>query len=191
MLNLCAPSDPTWLEAALEQLDVVLVDHAHCEKKAAGAAVKLLFAYPHHGFLQAPISQLAREELAHFERTLELLERKGIAYRSMRPSPYAARLHALLRHREPDRCLDVLLVAGLIEARSCERMKLLADAVADPEIADFYRDLLACEARHHGLYVQLAEQLTDPASARGRLEELAIHEAKLLADPAPFVRLHS
>jgi tRNA-(ms[2]io[6]A)-hydroxylase len=191
MLNLAAASDPAWLESALAQLDVVLVDHAHCEKKAAGAAVKLLFAYPHHRFLQQPVAELAREELQHFERTLALLERKGIAYRSMPPSPYGARLHAQVRHREPERCLDVLLVAALIEARSCERMKLLAETVADPEIADFYRDLLASEARHHRLYVDLAEQLCDEETVRARLAELALAESKALTEPAPFVRLHT
>ncbi|MBW2230991.1 MAG: tRNA-(ms[2]io[6]A)-hydroxylase [Deltaproteobacteria bacterium] len=191
MLNLVSASNPAWLESALAQIEEVLVDHAHCEKKAAGAAVKLLFAYPHHRFMQEPIAALAREELEHFERTLALLERKGIAYRSMPPSPYGARLHAHVRHREPERCLDVLLVAALIEARSCERMKLLADAVVDPEIAVFYRDLLASEARHHRLYVDLAIRLSDETTTRDRLAELALVEWSALAEPAPFVRLHT
>lgn len=191
MLSLAAPTSAGWIDAALAELDVVLIDHAHCEKKAAGAALKLLFAYPHHRFLQEPIAALAREELGHFERTLKLLDHMGIRYRSQPPSPYAARLHAHVRPREPERCLDVLLVAALIEARSCERMQLLADALSDEEIVGFYRDLLASEARHHRLYVDLAVQLTDVASTRERLAELACVEARILEEPVPFVRLHT
>ena len=191
MLNLAAETDPHWLASALEHLDDVLVDHAHCEKKAAGAALKLLFAYPHHRFLQAPISALAREELEHFDAVLGILEARGIPYRSQAPSPYAALLHAEVRSVEPDRALDVLLVGALIEARSCERMKLLADALTDAELAGFYRGLLASEARHHGVYLGIAVELAGERAARARLTELARIEAEILTRPAPFVRMHS
>lgn len=191
MLNLAADTDERWIEAALADLDAVLLDHAHCEKKAAGAAVKLLFAYPHHGFLQEPVSQLAREELEHFELVLALLARRGIEYCSQRPSPYGARLHALVRSEEPARAIDVLLVAALIEARSCERMKLLAEALEDHELAEFYKGLLASEARHHRLYVDLARRLASEDEVRARLHELAQSEAEILTEPAPFVRLHT
>jgi tRNA-(ms[2]io[6]A)-hydroxylase len=191
MLQLATASDPRWLESALAHLPEILLDHAHCEKKAAGAAIKLLFAYPHHRFLQEPIAELAREELVHFEAVLALLERRGIAYRRQTPSAYGGKLHACVRASEPERALDVLLVAALIEARSCERFGLLADAVADAELADFYRGLLASEARHHGLYVELARKLRAPDVVRRRLAELARAEAEILSDPAASVRLHS
>ena len=191
MLNLAAESSPGWLASALDHLDDVLLDHAHCEKKAAGAALKLLFAYPHHRFLQGPVSALAREELEHFDAVLGILEARGVAYRSQAPSPYGALLHAQVRKTEPERALDVLLVGALIEARSCERKKLLADALPDPELADFYRGLLASEARHHGLYLGLAVELAGEAPARARLTALAQIEAHILTRPAPFVRMHS
>jgi tRNA-(ms[2]io[6]A)-hydroxylase len=191
MLNLASATEPRWLDAALADIDTVLVDHAHCEKKAAGAAIRLLFAYPHHRFLQEPLSRLAREELGHFEQVLALLERRGIRYYSQRPSPYGARLHALVRREEPGRAIDVLLVAALIEARSCERMKLLAGALDEPELAAFYGALLASEARHHRLYVDLACELADESDIQVRLTELAAEEAVILSEPAPFVRLHT
>ena len=191
MLQLAAPTDPRWLESALVHLPDILLDHAHCEKKAAGAAIKLLFAYPHHRFLQEPIAELAREELVHFEAVLALLERRGIAYRSQTPSAYGGKLHACVRVSEPERALDVLLVAALIEARSCERFGLLAGGVDDPELCDFYRGLLASEARHHGLYVELARELCGPEVVRSRLSELARSEAAILREPAACVRLHS
>lgn len=191
MLNLAAPTDPAWLERARAHLEAVLLDHAHCEKKAAGAAIKLLFAYPQHGFMQAPLSALAREELEHFDALQALLARRGIRYRSQSPSAYGGRLHALVRAGEPERALDVLLVGALIEARSCERFKLLAEGLDDAELAAFYAELLASEARHHGLYVRLAGELVGEGAARARLEELARAEACILSSPGPRPRLHS
>jgi len=170
MLNLAAATSADWTQRALEDLDAVLLDHAHCEKKAAGMAVRLLFRYPQHDFLQEPLSRLAREELQHFEALLALLARRGVAYQAQEPSPYAKRLLGL--------------------ARSCERFKLLAEATDDAELARFYGELLACEARHHQLYVDLACTVAPAAEVRERLAALLAQEADLIAKGAPFVRLH-
>jgi len=191
MLSLVEKTDPSWVARVAPGIDELLVDHAHCEKKAAGAAIKLLFAYPHHRFLQVPLARLAREELEHFERMLDVLDRRGVPYRSLPPSPYGARLHACVRRDEPDRAIDVLLVAALIEARSCERMRLLADRLDDPELASLFAALLPGEARHHRLYVDLACRLGDPSAVRARLRALAEVEAAILREPAPFTRLHT
>jgi tRNA-(ms[2]io[6]A)-hydroxylase len=191
MLNLVAPTDCAWTARALASLDEVLLDHAHCEKKAAGVAVQLLFRYPEHRFLQEPLSALAREELAHFEAVLRVLERRGVAFRRQKPSPYAGRLRGRLRAAEPARLLDTLLCSALIEARSCERMKLLAEAVAEPELAAFYRGLLAAEARHHGIYCQLACQLAAETEVRERLAALAGWEAEVIASAPLLPRMHS
>lgn len=191
MLNLASDTDAAWLERVRDNLEDVLLDHAHCEKKAAGAALKLLFAYPQHGFIQAPLSALAREELEHFDEVQHLLAKRGIRYRSQSASEYGARLHAHVRGGEPERALDVLLVGALIEARSCERFKLLAEGLEDAELASFYDRLLASEARHHGLYVRLANELVGDTIARERLSELASIEAGILATPGVRPRLHS
>ncbi|MCH2187296.1 tRNA-(ms[2]io[6]A)-hydroxylase [Myxococcota bacterium] len=191
MLNLVDETDAAWVHRVAPHMDEVLVDHAHCEKKAAGAAVKLLFSYPHHRFIQAPLAQLAREELTHFEQILAVLDRRGIVYRSLPPSPYGAKLHALVRRDEPERALDVMLVSALIEARSCERMQALSRHLPDPELAALYADLLAEEARHHGLYLAFARELADPETVRRRFTELAQAESQILRAEAPFPRLHT
>jgi tRNA 2-(methylsulfanyl)-N6-isopentenyladenosine37 hydroxylase len=190
MLSLASTSDGGWLARALANLDEILVDHAHCEKKAASTAVSLLFRYPERTALCAALSRLAREELAHFEEVLTHLRARGQTLRRQVPSPYAAALHAAVRCTEPERLLDTLLCLSLIEARSCERLQLLAKAIDEPRLAGLYRGLVASEARHHGTYVDLATTVAPPAVVRDRLRELALHEAAVLAEAPPLVRLH-
>ena len=190
MQVLAAATDPRWAERALEHLDELLVDHAHCEKKAAGTAVQLLFRYPQHAALLTPLSQLAREELMHFEQVLALLAARGLAFGRHRPGPYAGRLRERERTHEPERLLDTLLCCALIEARSCERFGLLAGAAQEPALAQFWTRLLEAEARHHGLYVTLAGSLAPDSAVRQRLAELAEHEAAVLAEARFTGHLH-
>jgi len=191
MLSLASKTPPGWAERVLGDLDALLIDHAHCEKKAAGSAVNLVFRYPHHAFLALPLSRLAREELVHFEQVLERLAARGVAFRPQKASPYAGRLRAASRGQEPGQLVDALLCSALIEARSCERFRLLAEASPDAGLADFYRGLLAAEARHHGIYLELASQLVPEAALRERLEELASHEARVLAEAPALPRMHA
>jgi tRNA-(ms[2]io[6]A)-hydroxylase len=188
---LASDTSPEWLPRARAHLEDVLLDHAHCEKKAAGAAVRLLFSYPHYRFLQEPLADLAREELDHFQQVLAHLDARGIRYETIRPSPYGMALHALTRRDEPERLMDILLISALIEARSCERFRLLAEGVEDETLVGFYRSLLACEARHHGVYVELATELAPADVVEARLAELAGHEAAIIAEPCDWVRLHA
>lgn len=192
MLHLDRESEAGWVERAVAQLDEILVDHAHCEKKAASTALSLLFRYPEHAPLQQPLSRLAREELVHFEQVLELLRARGLRFRRQRPGPYAGRLLTACRAHEPERMLDLLLAASLIEARSCERFRLLADALdaRDPELSTFYRGLLASEARHHALYVDLASALFPAPTVHARLAELAAHEARVVSEMPRIARVH-
>ncbi|MCR9093605.1 MAG: tRNA-(ms[2]io[6]A)-hydroxylase [bacterium] len=193
MLHLASETDPDWLPRAASNLDDVLLDHAHCEKKAAGAAIKLLFAYPHHRFLQEPLAELAREELEHFQQVLSILDARGVKYQTIRPSPYGMALHAKVRRDEPDRLLDLLCVSALIEARSCERFQLLAEGLgdADRDARGLYSSLLASEARHHGIYLALASELVGRAAAEARLDEIGRHEAEVVGAPCEWVRLHA
>jgi tRNA-(ms[2]io[6]A)-hydroxylase len=192
VLNLAAPTDPGWLPRALARLDEVLLDHAHCEKKAASTAMSLLFKYPGEPGLPATLSALAREELGHFETVLATLARRGIPFRHQVPSPYAAALMKAVRIREPERLVDTLLCMALIEARSCERMGLLADAVPDAALAALYRGLLASEARHHRTYLDLARGVAGgDDTVRARFRALAAHEAAVLAAAPPVARLHA
>jgi tRNA-(ms[2]io[6]A)-hydroxylase len=191
MLTLASSTGPAWAERAVESLDEVLLDHAHCEKKAAGMALRLLFAYPQHAFLQEPLARLAREELAHFEEVLAALRARGLSLRPQRPAPYAGRLRERVRSAEPERLVDLLLCSALIEARSCERFGLLARAVADPALARFYAGLLEAEARHHRVYVDLAAETLSRERVRARLAELAAHEALVLSEAPALARLHA
>jgi len=193
MLSLHAPTSPLWLEQVRPHLDVLLIDHAHCEKKAAGVAMNLLFAYVDRVPLVRAMSEIVQEELAHFHQVLDLLQRRDIPFTKIPPSAYGSQLHNLIRKDEPGRAVDRLLVAGLIEARSCERFSLLADALQkdDPELAAFYGSLFESEARHHGTYVKLARDFADDETVKTRLRELAIREAEAIAAGDPRPRMHS
>ncbi len=191
MLRLAAPTRPDWVVEALASLDEILLDHAHCEKKAASTAVSMLFRYPERPELMRPLSELAREELRHFELVLGIIEKRGGAFTRQFPSSYAQRLYGAVEKSEPARLVDSLLCCALIEARSCERMQILADHLQDVELSKLYRGLLASEARHHQVYVDLAAEVVGMDFAMVRLEELALHEASVIADGERPVRLHS
>lgn len=191
MLNLAAPTDPSWLPRALEHLDVVLLDHAHCEKKAASTAMNILFRYQKQDWLMRPLSEHAREELEHFELMLDVLNKRGIAFEPLAPSPYAKRLRGQCRGAEPHRLVDTLLCCALIEARSCERMKMLSEHAPDAELRELYGSLLASEARHHTTFVDLAARVLPRAEVMERLAQLAQHEANVVNDPQGETRLHN
>ncbi len=191
VLNLASATPSDWVDRVVPEIDELLVDHAHCEKKAAGMALNLMFRYPQYGFLMRPLSELAREELRHFEAVLRILEARGSRFRIQRPSAYAGRLRETLRAEEPGRLIDTLLCCALIEARSSERFGLLAEAAPDAELRRFYAGLLASEARHHRIYVELASRVEPGDAVRSRLERLAAHEARVLAEVAPLPRMHA
>ncbi|WP_415398903.1 tRNA-(ms[2]io[6]A)-hydroxylase [Synechococcus sp. W4D4] len=191
---LTAPSSEAWLEQAINRSDLVLIDHAHCERKAAGVALQLMFRYPSDEQLGEQLSGLAREELEHFEQVLALLQHRGIPLKQLPAPAYGSSLTAQVRKAEPQRMLDTFLVAGLIEARSHERMALLAAHSPDPELKELYGELLASEARHFGLYWVLCEQRFGREVTVERLQELAQLEAQALSgslERPELVRMHS
>ena len=191
MLSLQSASDARWLAQVDAHLDEILIDHAHCEKKAAGVAMNLLFSYVDHVPLARAMTEIVNEELAHFHLVLDLLERRGIRFRKLSPSSYGQRLHAIVRKEEPARAVDRLLVAGLIEARSCERFAVLRDHVTDAELQEFYGSLFESEARHHATYVRLACDVAPEETVRERLHWLAAEEAAIIAQGDPVARMHS
>jgi len=190
MLSLQSASSDRWLARVDSGLEELLIDHAHCEKKAAGVAMNLLFSYVDRTELARAMTEIVGEELEHFRMVLDLLDRRGIRFRKLAPSSYGARLHELIRREEPGRAVDRLLVAGLIEARSCERFELLGTHVADEELRRFYRGLFEAEARHHAAYVRLAVGFGPEATVRERLRELASAEAEIIARGDPLPRMH-
>lgn len=185
------PTSDAWVAQAIAHLDTILLDHSHCERKAAGVALNLIFRYPSSAKLVRTLTTIAQEELSHFEQVNQWLDRRGIALAPLAAPPYAAGLKAQIRRQEPDRQLDSLLIAGLIEARSHERLGLLAAHCPDPELAAFYRSLMASEARHYGIYWTLATTYHDHGAVEQRLLELATIESDLLATLHPEPRIHS
>lgn len=185
------PTSQQWLEQALTHLDTILLDHSHCERKAAGVALNLMFRYPANVKLVRSLTAIAREELEHFEQVNQILERRGIPLRSLAAPPYGAGLNKQIRPKEPDRLLDSLLVCGLIEARSHERLGLLGTHCPDLALAAFYRALMASEARHYGVYWLLATTEFERSVVDQRLEALAAIESQLLSHLHPEPRLHS
>ncbi|HGY90603.1 MAG TPA: tRNA-(ms[2]io[6]A)-hydroxylase [Planctomycetes bacterium] len=189
-LGLASMTEASWTKRALADLEEILVDHAHCEKKAASTALSLVFKYMEHSHFLPVLSALAREELRHFEQVLQHLAARDIPFRRQKPSPYAGRLMEACRKDEPDRLLDVLIVCSLIEARSLERMGILRDAVDDPELSRFYGNLLASEARHRAAYLDLARSVFPSEVVAHRHGELARHEARVIAEAPPWPRMH-
>jgi tRNA 2-(methylsulfanyl)-N6-isopentenyladenosine37 hydroxylase len=191
MLSLHSASPDRWFAQVEPHLDELLIDHAHCEKKAAGAAMNLLFSYVEDHDLTQAMSEIVREELEHFHMVLAICERRGIRFRKIRPSIYGPKLHELIDKQEPRKAVDRLLVAGLIEARSCERFGILRDRLDDRELADFYGSLFESEARHHSTYVRLAKHFAADDVVRERLAYLAAEEAKIVAAGDELPRMHS
>ena len=190
---LLAPTPASWVDHAVDHWPELLADHANCEKKAASTALALMFAYPEDRKLSAALSRLAREELRHFEQVQKMMDALDVPYLRVKPGRYGAGLRAVTRTSEPGRKLDLLLAGALIEARSCERFRLLAPRLTSP-LAEFYATLATSEARHFELYLNLAraaDASADSLEAEARLRTLAEREADLATTPDEAFRFHS
>jgi tRNA-(ms[2]io[6]A)-hydroxylase len=188
-----APTPPVWVDAALDALDVIIVDHANCEKKAAASALALMNRYGDRRDLVQRLSRLAREELRHFEQVRKLMDQAGFSWRQVSAARYGRALRDAADSGEPGRLVDLLLIGAFIEARSCERFALLAPRLSEP-LASFYRGLLASEARHYRHYLGLARQyrrsLSGPDVDR-RAAHLRRVENALICEPDGQIRFHS
>jgi tRNA-(ms[2]io[6]A)-hydroxylase len=187
---LAAATPRAWIDAALADLPTLLVDHANCEKKAASTALALIFAYPEDRALNVALARLAREELKHFEQVERLMQKLDVPHQRMKPGRYASELRKLVRTHEPKRKLDLMIVHALIEARSCERFRLLAGKLP-AQVRDLYEQLERSEARHFELYLDFAQREFDAADIAARLELISAREAELVTTPDRELRFHS
>lgn len=189
---LLSPTPPAWVNEAVTRLPELLLDHANCELKAASTALGIIYRYPERANLVERMSRLAREELRHFEQVRQLLQDRCVPFSRLSASRYAGKLREAVRHGEPQRLLDLLLAAALIEARSCERFAALAPQLPE-SLQDFYRGLLVSEARHFAHYLSLARSECDVSDAdfETRLGQLQRLEAELITAPDPQFRFHS
>ncbi len=178
-----------WLESAVNNIDLLLIDHANCEKKAAGTAMNLMYRYVSDFSLLNKMSRLAREELKHFEQVIAIMQSRGLEYPQITPSRYASELRKPIRTSEPGRLVDTLIMGAIIEARSCERFAKLAPLL-DEELEKFYGSLLKSEARHYRDYLALAQHAAG-GDIQPRIDLfLEIEEQLVLAADTEF-RFHS
>lgn len=180
MLGLQAETNAEWLIRVKNDAAALLADHAHCEKKAASMAISLLNRYPERKVLVDQMAELAIEEMSHFRMVLRKMEDRNIGLTRDPGDAYAQSLHTQIRKSEPNRLLDTLIVSSLIEARSCERFKLLSETVDDQDLREFYASLLASEARHRNTFLDLARMYFPASTVSERLSTLADFEARLV-----------
>ena len=184
----CATPD-AWVEAALADQNTLLIDHANCEKKAAGTALNLMYRYISHTDLLNKMSRLAREELRHFEMVLAIMGKRGIEYEHVSPSRYAAGLRKGMRTHEPAKIVDTMIVGAIIEARSCERFAKIAPHL-DAELNGFYMSLLRSESRHYKDYLELALDFSD-GPIDDRIAHFIAADNELISSPDTELRFHS
>jgi tRNA-(ms[2]io[6]A)-hydroxylase len=189
---LSVPTPAAWVDAACASPDVLLIDHANCEKKAASTALALMFAYAEDLELTDKMSRLAREELRHYEQVAKLIRKLGVAPLRLAPGRYAGRMRRLVARAEPLREVDLMICGAFIEARSCERFAVLADAIGAP-LKELFEGLHNAESRHYRVYLDLARRAAKRAGAslEARIAAFAALEAELISQPDAVFRFHS
>ncbi len=190
MLCLKITSQPSWVENARNDLDRVLLDHAHCEKKAAVNAMALVSRYPGRDTLVREMIALAKEEMEHFGMVYDIIRERGGTLGRDPGDPYVQALHREVRMNEPERMLDLLLVGALIEARSCERFSMLSKHVPDADLREFYVSLLASEAGHYRTFYDIACEYYPEVEVRARLDDLSTREAEIVLGLASEPTMH-
>lgn len=185
---LCRTPD-AWVERALTEPEILLIDHANCEKKAASTALNLMYRYTDHLDVLNKMSRLAREELRHFEQVIAIMKKRGIEYVFVTAARYAAGLHKHVAKHEPQKMVDTLIVGAIIEARSCERFAAIAPHL-DEVLAKFYLSLLKSESRHFEDYLALALKFSDQPIAE-RVQFFLEIERELIESHDPEFRFHS
>ena len=182
----------SWIDKAIkpENLAVLLVDHANCEKKAASTALNLIYRYTDNFELLNKMSRLVREEMRHFEQVIKIMKQRDIPYQHISASRYAAGLREVVRKDDPGRLVDVLIVGAFIEARSCERFAKIAPHL-DSELKAFYQSLLKSEARHYQDYLALATKASGNESIDQRIAVIRSCEQQLIQDSDVEFRFHS
>lgn len=181
-MQLRVPTSRQWIHVVLSDFDAFLLDHASCERKASGTAMNLVAHYPNRDELVSAMIELAQEELSHFARVYERIAERGLTLGSDAKDPYVGRLSREFRQGSDPYFLDRLLICGIVEARGCERFGLVAEALPEGPMKEFYRDIAISEARHRGLFLRLARVYFSEEAIAPRLEELLGVEARLIAE---------
>lgn len=192
MLGLKLPTDPRWVNIAEKNIDEILIDHAHCELKAASTANSLIMSFPEYSDLVTEMVALVKEEMSHFKMVHEQLLKRGVILGHDRKDVYVNNLLKFFPKggSRTTQLVHRLLYAALIEARSCERFRLLSENIKDPELAKFYRDLMASEANHYTLFLGFARKYGDREEVDKKWDDLLEYEAELMKDLGTQETIH-
>lgn len=184
MLGLKLPTDPRWADIAKKNIEDILVDHAYCEQKAASTAISLIVTYPEYSELVTAMTALAREEMGHFKMVHEKLLERGYTMGWDRKDEYVIKLRDFFPKggSRTTQLIHRLLIAGLIEARSCERFRLLSEELEDKELSKFYRDLMVSEANHYTMFLKFARKYGDRDVVDQKWQELLDYEAEVMKE---------
>lgn len=186
MLGLKLPTDPRWVNIAQKNIEEILVDHAYCEQKAASSCISLIVQYPEREKLREVLMPVVAEEWAHFRMVMRELEKRGYPLGPQRKDEYVAQLHAAIRKNcsPAERLGEKLFVNALIEARSCERFRLLSEEISDESLKKFYHDLMVSEAGHYVNFIDLAKEYLPAGYVKTRWQEWLDTEAHILENLA-------
>ena len=192
MLGLKLPTDPRWVNIAEKNIDEILIDHAHCEQKAASTAISLIVSFPEYTDLVQEMIALVKEEMSHFKLVLDKLVAKGVTLGRDRKDLYVVELLKFFPKggSRTDQLVHRLLYAALIEARSCERFRLLSENLEDKELAKFYRDLMVSEANHYTLFLQFARNYGDVKQVNEKWDALLEYEANIMKNLGTKESIH-
>jgi tRNA-(ms[2]io[6]A)-hydroxylase len=184
MLGLKLPTDPRWANIAEKHVDEILTDHAYCEQKAASYAISLIVTYPEYPELVEAMSALAREEMGHFQMVHKRIQDRGLKLGRERKDIYVHRINQFFEKTgdRKKRLIQRLLIAALIEARSCERFKVLSENIQDKELAEFYRNLMVSEANHYTMFLKFARQYGERLEVDAQWNALLEFEAEVMKD---------
>ena len=192
MLGLKLPTDPRWADIAEKNIEDILVDHAYCEQKAASTAISLIVTYPEYSELVTAMTALAREEMGHFKMVHDRILKMGFTMGWDRKDEYVIKLREFFPKggSRSTQLVHRLLIAGLIEARSCERFRLLSEELEDQELAKFYRDLMVSEANHYTMFLKFARKYGDREIVDQKWQDLLEFEAQVMKDLGTKQSIH-
>ena len=193
MLKLRLPTDPRWANIAEKELEEILTDHAYCEQKAASSAISLIVQFPEYPDLVEKMAELAQEEMDHFKRVHEFIQKRGLELGRERKDEYVNQLAQYFKvpgKSRKEQLIDKLLFCAMIEARSCERFRVLSENIADEELSAFYYELMKSEAGHYSMFLLLAKQYEDADLVDEKWNALLDHESEIIAQFGKKAGIH-
>lgn len=195
MLGLQMATDPRWVEIVEKNIEEILIDHAYCEQKAASNAISLIVAYPQYADLVKAMTAICKEEMEHFELVHQKIQERGLKLGFERKDPYVNDLSQYLKHTKTNNTpagvfVNKMLFAAMIEARSCERFKILSEEIADEDLRNFYRGLMESEARHYTTFLSFARKYSNGIDVDAAWKEFLAFEAELMASYGKKETMH-